>query len=347
MMRAYLRPAAFLGTWTPRSQREIVLGATSPQTKASSVSDRPASWRIRRASPLFAWARISASSTASLGLMGPSLLRFLCDLQALLLPSISRLSAQSLARPLRLCDATQVSGEQDLPEGVQDYPGVGWPLAAPFPEWNPIPVPVGRVHIPRTFHTLIVPGRADDPHDPAWALTLMYAVEGDDVLLAMALAGGEELPELLERVRKLRPLRWWQRRALRYVAADEAERAIENMLQPSGQVEQPPAPLDLTEKMSVARDWLGPGRSYSDWHSEVLRAAQTVPLGRRRGRITAEHLEEVARVYRQAWKKGVPPTAAVAEHFNRPHSTAADWVYRARRAGVLGESDGTRGGETS
>lgn len=263
------------------------------------------------------------------------------------MPTFAKFLPQTLATTLRECFHSPVTSE-DLPVGIQDYPGVGWPLAASFPEWNPIPVSIGKVHLPRTFHTLITPSSADDPHDPEWALTLMYVVENDDVLLAMAVAGGEELPELLERVRKLRPLRWWQRRALRYVVADEAERSIENMTEAAErEEEQPPPPLELTQRISTSRDWLGPGRSYSEWHAEVLQAAHTLPLGRRRGRITREHLEEVARIYRAAWEKGLPPTTAVAEHFDRPHSTAADWVLRARRAGVLGKADGTRGGETS
>ncbi|MGI5436195.1 hypothetical protein ACQEV4_01435 [Streptomyces shenzhenensis] len=57
--------------------------------------------------------------------------------------------------------------------------------------------------------------------------------------------------------------------------------------------------------------------------------------GRKRHRITAQHLEEVASVYAQASKVGEPPTRAVAEHFSVAHSTAAKWVGKARQAGLL------------
>lgn len=55
----------------------------------------------------------------------------------------------------------------------------------------------------------------------------------------------------------------------------------------------------------------------------------------KRHRITEQHLEEVAEVYRQANSGGRPPTRAVAEKFGVAHSTAAKWVGAARRKGML------------
>lgn len=238
--------------------------------------------------------------------------------------------------------------DDDLPSGFQDYPAPGWPLAAGFREWAPVPVQVGKMFVPRTFHTSIFPVSADDPHNPAWALTLMYLVDEGEVLFSSAVVGGMELPEALEHVKSVRPLRWWQRRALVYVAVDEAERQAELMFAEREETEgAPDEPAGNTlDVLNSQRDWSGPwGQSRQTLMSGVRTVAQRQPLGKRRGRLTDEHFQEVAAVYRAAWKRGDSPTKAVADHFDRPHSTAADWVLRARRKDFLGESDGTRGGE--
>lgn len=242
--------------------------------------------------------------------------------------------------------------ETQLPLGVQDYPSDGWPLAAPLQEWVPIPVEFNGAWVPRTFHTVISKETADNPHDPEWVLTLMYLVDNDEILLAMASAAGGELPDILDRVRSLRPLRWWQRRALKHVVTEEALRAVGLMDAAAGRDASvahgsPSGPL-----LEGGRDWLTPHTGDRDeraaqWASAQMAAADNLPLGRRRRRMTREHLEEVARVYRQAHADGQHPTAAVAEAFHVAHSTAADWVLKARRTKppVLGPADSTRGGE--
>jgi hypothetical protein len=71
-----------------------------------------------------------------------------------------------------------------------------------------------------------------------------------------------------------------------------------------------------------------------------------VPMAQRRNRITPKHLEEVASVYREAWRAGEHPTIAVQKHFGVSHSTAARWVGQARRKGKLRPpAEGSRGGE--
>lgn len=55
----------------------------------------------------------------------------------------------------------------------------------------------------------------------------------------------------------------------------------------------------------------------------------------RRRKITPEHLEEVAKVYRNAQANDDPPTRAVQIHFAVSHSTAAKWVGAARKAELL------------
>ncbi len=67
----------------------------------------------------------------------------------------------------------------------------------------------------------------------------------------------------------------------------------------------------------------------------------------RRRRWTPALLDEVTSVYRQAYAEGIPPTAAVAEHFKTSHSSAARWVHQARKAGVLGASLGPMAGEAT
>ncbi|PRY24062.1 hypothetical protein [Pseudosporangium ferrugineum] len=67
----------------------------------------------------------------------------------------------------------------------------------------------------------------------------------------------------------------------------------------------------------------------------------------RRRRVTRELLEQVAQVYRAAFRDGQPPTQAVAETFHVSHSTAGRWVVEARKAGALGPATGTRPGEAT
>jgi hypothetical protein len=57
-------------------------------------------------------------------------------------------------------------------------------------------------------------------------------------------------------------------------------------------------------------------------------------------------LAEVAAVYRQAWKRGRPPTEAVADHFTISQSAAAKRVSRARQAGYLPPTTRGRSGIT-
>lgn len=66
----------------------------------------------------------------------------------------------------------------------------------------------------------------------------------------------------------------------------------------------------------------------------------------RRRVMSRDLLSEVARVYRDAYAHGRPPTQAVGGHFGVSHRTAARWVSEARKAGVLGPADSTRPGES-
>jgi hypothetical protein len=91
-----------------------------------------------------------------------------------------------------------------------------------------------------------------------------------------------------------------------------------------------------------------------DWHAEFVanrarlwgEARNAIPPRRRRV-VTAQHLAEVAGIYRAAVIRGEPPTVAVAERFTVSHSTAARWVGLARDAGTLGPAHGKRPGEAT
>lgn len=78
--------------------------------------------------------------------------------------------------------------------------------------------------------------------------------------------------------------------------------------------------------------------------SEAVQAAAERTLSSRRRRITPEFLAEVAEVYRGALDTGAP-TVAVKDHFNVSHSTAARYVDKARKGGLLGGAKQGHAGE--
>jgi len=198
---------------------------------------------------------------------------------------------------------------EDLPDELEAFPADGWGLDGPMHESNPIQI--GMLWVPWHFHVVV--NHKTDP----WSVTLLFRVDNEEVVLAGAWGSGSELPELLDLIRSYRPLQWWKRWTLLRVVADLTERATDLMV--SGDVDA------FTENQN--------------------RGLRSVPLNRRRNRITHQHLQEVAEVYRGAWDAGAPPTQAVANHFAVSHSTAAHYVSRAREAGVLRPAKNSRGGE--
>jgi len=73
---------------------------------------------------------------------------------------------------------------------------------------------------------------------------------------------------------------------------------------------------------------------------------------RRGSRMPDSHLQEVARVYREALAAKKPPVQAVQRHFRvggRPvsRSTAGRWVFEARRRGFLGPTQPGQAGEAT
>ncbi len=83
----------------------------------------------------------------------------------------------------------------------------------------------------------------------------------------------------------------------------------------------------------------------ADFHRDTGAEAQVEKFTNRRRRITAEHLEQVAALYRQYAAASKRPTEEVANAFGVPRDTASKWVRRARDAGLLGPTVGGKKGE--
>lgn len=115
------------------------------------------------------------------------------------------------------------------------------------------------------------------------------------------------------------PIDWWKTRALLELTVHDAARRLPD---------SPTVPPDVWNPLL-----------------EELQDVARIPQRRRRDRLTPQRLEQVANVYRAAWRAGGNPTRAVAEHFSKPYSTASRWVVAARKSGALGPADGSRGGE--
>lgn len=78
-----------------------------------------------------------------------------------------------------------------------------------------------------------------------------------------------------------------------------------------------------------------PDMQAMDLQAEGERPTAAGAKSHKRFKITRAHLEEVARIYQEAADEGRPPTREVAELFEVAHSTAAKWVGKARREGIL------------
>jgi hypothetical protein len=107
--------------------------------------------------------------------------------------------------------------------------------------------------------------------------------------------------------------------------------------------------LDFTVKALMSerrRKSGGVGRpawfSFSAGSREAIEQTRTARAARKT-KITDELLQEVADIYRA--NVNDKPTEAVAEHFDRPHRTAALYVRRARDRGFLGAAIKGRAGE--
>lgn len=88
--------------------------------------------------------------------------------------------------------------------------------------------------------------------------------------------------------------------------------------------------------------WDGRPADRARARTRLDRQRQMIRRTEGRAAYNDEHWQAVARVYSEAWAADVPPTAAVAEHFNIARNTAGQWVYKARRRGLLPATDERR-----
>jgi hypothetical protein len=185
------------------------------------------------------------------------------------------------------------------------------------------PTKLGELWVPALFELWVIeydPKHPPPGEDPQLVVILRYEVVDERMELRGLISDPLEVPEALDYLRKRRPLNEWKRYALITLAGGQADAALDTSDFPKG------------ERGKIV--------------GEAMRRAGEVSMAQRRNRITPEHLEKVAGVYREAWRAGEHPTIAVEKHFGVSHSTAARWVGQARRAGHLRPpAEGSRGGE--
>lgn len=181
---------------------------------------------------------------------------------------------------------------------------------------------VGRIELPAAFELL-----ADERDPDTGAVTrnavLLFAVDEGEIQVMGAFSDTHDVDEALAWLLSLGSLSGWKRTAITSLAVGEAYEGHKG--------------LDRKDETAVAKLTADVRSATSEAH--------TAPVTRRRNRITEGHLKEVAQIYRTATEAGEAPTKAVAGHFTVSHSTAARWVGLARGRALLGQSDGSRGGE--
>lgn len=283
--------------------------------------------RRRLASPVATSLRSSARLTAS-NLVMPLVCHTIAS-SLPLPPTISKaLRSKALAILLPIGHTGYVTDElmTEPPAGFTWEVDPGWPaLSAVFRQ--PVRVPpmerVRNIEVPAAFQMTI---RSETG---SWQVVLFFATIDGEITMPSALAIDIDVDQALDRVLAARPIGWWKTRCL-FLLTFEAVNS--ELVEKTGKDF-----VAMTDEEIYAEDV----RYLWDRLSQV----GDVPTTRRRDRITDALLREVAEVYRNAWAEGENPTSAVAAHFFKSHSTAARWVGLARKAGYLGPSDGSRGGE--
>lgn len=169
-----------------------------------------------------------------------------------------------------------------------------------------------------------------------WKAVLTFAADPDagEVVLKCVQSSHKDVDEVIDHLRKHRPITWWKRRAVVEWVLNDASLSFE----------VPSLDLAWEDHTEAQRAAITQGLIRAE---SAIMSAASVPVTRRRDRVTLKLLQEVAAVYKEAWAGGHNPTVAVGKHFHKSHSTAARWVGLARKHdGVdLGPADGSRGGE--
>jgi hypothetical protein len=86
---------------------------------------------------------------------------------------------------------------------------------------------------------------------------------------------------------------------------------------------------------------------WTDYMHELEKEAQKTRPPERRNRITNDHLERVAEIYRQAIDAGRPPKKAVSTEFTVSQATAGRYIMQARKQGHLGPTLPGKKGEAT
>ncbi|MGQ5580358.1 hypothetical protein [Streptomyces sp. ECR3.8] len=196
----------------------------------------------------------------------------------------------------------------------------------------------GNVLLPQSF-TLIASN--DGKRESVF---LCFVVQDGEVKMSAVMSSHSDVHTGLDALRAAAPMEQWKRLAIitmtHWLATTDPDVAALG-------------PQYTAANKAASDDWVEALRAWQAAFphldtEEAVKAAGSVPLDpakRRRNRITREHLERVAEVYRNADAAGAPPTRTVQEQFGTTHSTAAKWVSQARKQGILGPPPGTRGGE--
>lgn len=206
---------------------------------------------------------------------------------------------------------------------------------------------------------------------PPIRMALFFAADPNGVTLEAVKAHPIDAVAATDLLRKYAPIEDWQRQALFDLSFRMAMHSAvqtgnaETMLQAMGFSEATarevagvfgtgetwvtsqasnigPISLDDPAWQSALAGWRGQLEGEGFGASVESMSRRRAP---RRNRVTAEHLAEVAEVYRVADKEGRAPTMAVAEHFGTSHRTATRWVKAARDLGKLGPTVPGKGGE--
>ncbi|MEH0423161.1 hypothetical protein [Streptomyces sp. B21-083] len=169
-------------------------------------------------------------------------------------------------------------------------------------------VQVGYVLVPEYFSWSLEAPEMTEGTDDVRGIIVSFKATPDGLETMMILGANLDLEEWLPWVIARLPMESWKALAteemVRWLADDEVRLLVPQLADSS----ETPA-ISLTKKPQTAKP--------------------------RRYKITDRHLKEVVGVYTEAVENGEPPTRAVADRFEVAHSTAAKWVGRARRDGLL------------
>jgi hypothetical protein len=219
-----------------------------------------------------------------------------------------------------------------VPDGWTLTAVPGWPTNK---TWQPTLERVGNVLLPQAFSAHV---HAIDESDLVW---LCMVVDDGEVKMSAVMSAYDDVAAALDRVRAAAPMEVWTRLAVTKMTHWLAVTTPDEL-----------ADVFARTKETYGNEWWIPATKA--WQRQLggeaaanSARATDMPLSRKRNRITREHLEEVAKVYRRADAAGAPPTRAVEQAFSTSHSTAAKWVAHARKQGILGPPPGSRGGEVN